>query len=137
MIGLSGVFVNRNEMPKRPPRPCGRHSWIMVNDGKTCPECAKSPMKTRMSDRRPSASQRGYGSEHRKKRDALIQRVKWCADPYGYHQGKRVPGTIRDHVVPLKRGGSDDQANEQLLCVKCHNAKMYKDGSRGKNVFFV
>lgn len=117
-------------MPTRPPRPCRRHSWILLRDGGVCPECAKSPLPSRQKDTRAPASQRGYGAGHRKKRDALIKRVKWCQDPYGRHQ-RPVRGAIRDHVVPLNQGGTDDESNEQLLCVKCHNNKIYKDGSRG------
>jgi 5-methylcytosine-specific restriction endonuclease McrA len=37
---------------------------------------------------------------------------------------------VRDHVVPLRQGGTDDKSNEQLLCNSCHNYKTAHDGSR-------
>jgi 5-methylcytosine-specific restriction endonuclease McrA len=44
----------------------------------------------------------------------------------------KVDGNIRDHRIPLNQGGSDDEDNEQLLCMLCHNIKIYRDGSRSK-----
>lgn len=117
-------------MPRRPPRPCSVHAWILVNDGDVCTECAKHPSPSRPRDTRAPASKRGYGAAHQRKRDALIKRLKWCADPYGLHKVTKVYGTIRDHKVPLNQGGSDDESNEQLLCITCHNVKIYRDGSR-------
>jgi 5-methylcytosine-specific restriction protein A len=40
-----------------------------------------------------------------------------------------------DHITPLRRGGTDDEANLQSLCVSCHEAKSLReraaDGGRG------
>ena len=117
-------------MPKRPPRPCSKHGWILINDGDECSECAKHPSPLRMRDSRPSASKRRYGSQHRRKRDALLRKHPWCADPFGRHEGQQVKAKIRDHIIPLGQGGKDDESNEQALCVPCHNIKIYRDGSR-------
>jgi 5-methylcytosine-specific restriction protein A len=119
-------------MPMRPPHPCSKHAWVLVYDGGGCLECAKHPSLSRTLDARPGASQRGYGREHQRKRDALIARVKYCQDPYGLHIDSKVNGTVRDHIVPLNKGGSDDESNEQLLCIRCHNIKIYRDGSRNR-----
>jgi 5-methylcytosine-specific restriction enzyme A len=119
-------------LPKRPPHPCRKHMWILVYDGDGCSECAKRPSPSHTLDIRPSANQRGYGREHQRKRDALIARVKYCQDPYGLHKDNKVYGTVRDHIVPLSKGGSDDESNEQLLCNRCHNIKIYQDGSRSR-----
>lgn len=40
-----------------------------------------------------------------------------------YAKGILTEGTQVDHIVPLAAGGSDDDSNKQLLCVKCHKAK--------------
>ena len=117
-------------MPKRPSHPCAIHAWVLVDDGCVCLECAKHTQPSRLYDKRPGSNWRGYGAAHQQKRKALIDRVRYCQDPYGLHKSLRVHGTVRDHIVPLNQGGSDDQSNEQLLCFSCHNIKIYKDGSR-------
>lgn len=119
-------------MPSRPPRPCAVHPWALVNDGDGCNLCDKRPLPSRLRDGRPSASQRGYGVDHQRKRYALMKKRVYCENPYGLHRHIKVKGTIRDHKVPLNGGGSDDESNEQLLCVRCHNIKIYRDGSRGR-----
>ena len=34
-----------------------------------------------------------------------------------------------DHIVPLSQGGTDDDANLQVLCVPCHEDKTRKENS--------
>lgn len=41
-----------------------------------------------------------------------------------------------DHVVPLFKGGADDDSNKQALCVPCHKRKTAKDmGWRARVTF--
>lgn len=42
-------------------------------------------------------------------------------------KGLVTPGAEMDHIVPLFMGGSNDDANLQMLCVECHLAKTAKD----------
>lgn len=118
-------------MPNKPAHPCSKHAWILVPAGSACPECIRTALPAQRRDERPAASQRGYGPEHRRKRDELIRERRWCDDPYKRHPDRHVPGRVRDHIIPLNKGGTDDKNNEQLLCQSCHNYKMYRDGSRG------
>ena len=38
-----------------------------------------------------------------------------------------------DHIVPLWKGGKDELANRQALCVPCHSAKSAREaGQRGR-----
>lgn len=114
-------------MPKRAPHPCAVHGCPrLVYKGSRC-EQHRLP---RARDTRPNAGARGYGRIHQKKREALIARRTYCEDPFGFHQGKQVKGTVRDHRIPLSLGGKDDETNEQLLCHPCHNYKTAHDGSR-------
>lgn len=116
-------------MAIRPPRPCVVHGCPnLVRQGSRC-EKHRLP---RPRDGRPNAAQRGYGYAHRRKRDELLRRHPWCADPFGLHAGRLVKATVRDHIVPLNRGGRDDIHNEQPLCDRCHNYKMWRDGSKGR-----
>lgn len=36
-------------------------------------------------------------------------------------------GTEVDHVIPLFKGGADDETNRQTLCDECHKAKTRQD----------
>lgn len=44
----------------------------------------------------------------------------------GQH-GKVTPATQLDHVVPIHKGGTDDDANLQGLCHDCHADKTCAD----------
>lgn len=35
-----------------------------------------------------------------------------------------------DHIVPLWQGGSDDEANKELLCSPCHEAKTAREAAQ-------
>ena len=119
-------------MPHKAPRPCSVHPWILVSSGTGCPLCVTQPVleRPRLIDHRPNASQRGYGPDWKKKRDAYARLHPWCADPFSRHAHKKVKMYIVDHIKRKQDGGSDDDANLQSLCFSCHERKKAIDGSR-------
>lgn len=117
-------------MPRKPPRPCAERGCpALVYDGSRCEQHRLPKDRTRETVR-ASASARGYGYKWKAKRDRYVKDHPWCADPYGVHQGQRVRMKIVDHIIPLKRGGRDDESNYQSLCMSCHNYKTAHDGSK-------
>ena len=38
-----------------------------------------------------------------------------------------TPGVEMDHIVPLFKGGGNDDGNLQMLCVECHRKKSADD----------
>jgi len=38
-------------------------------------------------------------------------------------RNRTSPTEVVDHIKPLAWGGSDDRANKQGLCIRCHDAK--------------
>jgi hypothetical protein len=42
-------------------------------------------------------------------------------------KGFVTPGAEMDHIVPLFKGGSNDDHNLQMLCVECHRKKSADD----------
>lgn len=48
-------------------------------------------------------------------------------------KGKIAAAVVPDHIIPLKKGGTDDDTNIQCLCLSCHQDKTAKDmGYRGR-----
>ena len=46
--------------------------------------------------------------------------------------GKRGQGAVElDHRVPLKRKGTNDMSNLQVLCLPCHDGKTNENGESG------
>jgi len=45
--------------------------------------------------------------------------------------GRIAVATIRDHVIPLAEGGTDDETNEQALCEPCSDEKTRAESARG------
>lgn len=104
-------------MPK-PPRLCTCGQIVPHGE-----RCACQIRRTRARNRRhdanrPTASQRGYGSQWRKARAAFLRINNRCAWP-----GCGAPATTVDHIKP-HRGDMRlfwDRTNWQPLCSSCHN----------------
>jgi len=84
-----------------------------IFDGPTqrCPPHQAATTKRRNTDPpgRPSAAQRGYGSEWRRVSAAVIAATSlchWCGEPATADD----PFTA-DHLVPRARGGTNDRSN--------------------------
>lgn len=75
-------------------------------------------------EERPSAARRGYGRAWRAIRAAFLRDHPLCACG--------APATEADHIVSLRRGGSNSRANLQALCKPCHTRKTVAvDQARG------
>jgi 5-methylcytosine-specific restriction protein A len=81
--------------------------------------------------KRPSATARGYGAEHKRIRAQLMKADPLCAECK--RRGRIAIGTICDHIVPLSKGGPTSIDNAQLLCRECSDRKTLADqGKRSK-----
>ena len=76
---------------------------------------------------RGSAADRGYDAFWRRRRLVVLAR-----DPVCKHSGCNQRSTQVDHVVPRRRGGTDDLENLQALCSTHHSMKTAElDGGWG------
>jgi 5-methylcytosine-specific restriction endonuclease McrA len=88
---------------------CHRHGLIPRGP---CRECIRERDR-----RRGSSSRRGYGSEWRRVRAAVLERdghtCTYCGQPANHV----------DHVVPRSKGGTDDLGNLVSSCEGCNKSK--------------
>jgi 5-methylcytosine-specific restriction protein A len=77
---------------------------------------------------RPEATprKRGWagvqGRERIRRRDCGLCRA--CQ-----RNGKTSVGAAVDHIIPLWKGGSDDDSNKELLCDPCHDTKSAREAA--------
>lgn len=70
------------------------------------------------------------GRKLQERRQRLLMRNPLCV--HCEAQGRVTPAVELDHVIPLCKGGPDDEANLMPLCVECHRLKTAAD--TGKTV---
>ncbi len=79
-------------------------------------------IRKKMYDRgRPSATARGYDARWRKQRVRGLALEPLCRECK--KRGRITAATVRDHIVPIAQGGSNEESNIQSLCAPCHNRK--------------
>ena len=75
-------------------------------------------------DHRKSASQRGYGTEHRRLRAQLLAQEPLCRLCTAKTPPRVTVATIADHIVSIAKGGPVyDINNLQPVCLPCHQRK--------------
>lgn len=75
------------------------------------------PARASLPDGRPSAAARGYGAHWRRVRAAVLAERPVC------EECNRVAAVDVDHVVSLRKGGTNDPSNLRALCHSCHSRK--------------
>lgn len=108
-------------MANAPPRPCTYPLCPNLN----CTEHQVEAWRTRD---RPTVT-RIRGRELQRRRARLFAASPWCV--VCLQAGRRTRATIRDHIVPLAEGGTEDESNEQALCLDCSDLKTVTESQRG------
>jgi 5-methylcytosine-specific restriction enzyme A len=109
-------------MPNLPLRPCTQSGCPALTSTGRCaahPYAAWFPDKNKnklYDAARGTSTQRGYTSQWRKRRAAVLR-----ANPYCVQCGAMA--TDVDHIVKRSLGGSDERHNLRGLCRPCHNKK--------------
>lgn len=114
-------------MPAKPMHPCAQApACTNLATGRYCTVCTQRDAKAR-----GTTTERGYGYAHAKKREAMLKRNPFCVSCQA--TGRMIGATVRDHVIPKERGGSDGTENEQGLCGTCHAIKRNAE-ARGRQL---
>lgn len=114
-------------MPWAAKRPCGHPGCPrLVGEGRYCREHTREQNQGRGSPRT-----RGYDAEWEQIRKQVLREEPTCTI--------RTlclgdPSTDVDHVVPLRRGGTNARRNLRGACHRCHSSKTVKeDGGFGRH----
>ena len=120
--------------PTRPPRPCiepacpelvpstAKSSRCSIHDAAW--KAREKARRRRYNAARGSSEQQGYGHTWRKIRKAMLQAEPYC------QCGARA-NTV-DHIVPRRKGGSNEPGNLVAMCHSCHSRKTSgEDGGFG------
>ena len=75
---------------------------------------------------RPDTVQRVRGWKGVQDRERIRKRDNGLCQECLRHDRVSV-GAAVDHIVPLWNGGTDDDANKELLCQPCHDAKSARE----------
>ena len=72
---------------------------------------------------------RGYDATWRRLRKMVLARSPLCVDPYGIHAREHqvVAAVDIDHIVALKKGGTNAMENLRALCHACHSRKTARE----------
>jgi 5-methylcytosine-specific restriction endonuclease McrA len=89
---------------------------LRIVAGRRCLACQRAADRARDA-RRGSPASRGNDARYRRLRAAILARdggiCAWC----------RGPARTIDHLVPLARGGTADEANLVAACARCNSAQ--------------
>ena len=110
-------------MPSKPLRSCraaGCPKPAVI--GGRCREHARELRREYDKDR-PSAAQRGYDRKWRRIRAQFLRHHPYCSEC-------GAPATDVDHIVPLRKGGTNEWANLQSFCHRHHSAKTMRESVR-------
>lgn len=96
------------------------------------PPLAPAPLATgwKPDKIRGSRQLRGYGAAWDRTRKRILDRDEGLCQPC-MREGRTAVGTQVDHITPKSRGGSDDDANLQTICVACHATKTARESGGG------
>src|SRR4051812_18653849 len=112
-------------MPVAALRPCGGST--------SCPHlagrCHVHPAPKPWTQRHQATRLRGRANQRR--REQLFAREPLCRRCAA--QRRTTLATIRDHIVPLAEGGTEDVSNEQPLCQACSDIKTQQEAKRGRS----
>jgi 5-methylcytosine-specific restriction protein A len=114
-------------MPQQPKRYCtqpGCSVLVEAGQGGRCGGHARQPFR--------SAShtvERIRGTHLQRLRKELFDRQPLCV--LCEKAGRVTIATIRDHIVALSDGGTEDAANTQALCHACNEDKRRHEIARG------
>jgi len=116
-------------MPYKPKRPCAYTGCgrLAVSE-QYCAEHKKQMDKQYNQHQRDPDSNKRYGRSWKRIRDRYIKAHPLCEECE--KQGRLTPAKEIHHILPLSKGGGNNQENLMSLCKSCHSSITARDGDR-------
>ncbi|TKI02678.1 HNH endonuclease [Martelella alba] len=76
-----------------------------------------------------SRHERGYGRKWDVIRPRILKRDRHLCQEC-LRQGRAIPATTVDHIIPKAHGGTDADSNLESLCWPCHRSKTATERTR-------
>lgn len=111
-------------MPNLLKKACAYNTCPNTTDKKYCDK--HKSLKSEYVVARGTTTQQGYGTIWQKIRKIYLSANPLCVKCE--KDNKIVPATEVDHIMPLKRGGTNEETNLQGLCKPCHSRKTRLQG---------
>lgn len=80
---------------------------------------------------RGTRHERGYGAEWDRIRPRILTRDRYLCQTC-LRAGRVTLGNIVDHIIPKAEGGSDDEANLEVICRAHHQEKTQRESDRAR-----
>lgn len=94
--------------------------------------CDKHKAKPQYDINRPSSSKRHYDRHWKPKRDKWLSEHPYCVECQ--RNGIVRPANEVDHIIPLSKGGVDNESNYQSMCKPHHSIKTWKENHSDTNL---
>ena len=116
--------MDQRSAPARPLRMCNHPGCNKVSTERYCPRHERVPWQHKRSVPRIT------GRALQEARRRLFDEEPHCRECL--RNGRITPATERDHIIPLKRGGTDTRENTQALCAECHRQKSQAEAAAAR-----
>lgn len=115
-------------MPMKPKHPCAWPGCPELTDRRYCPRHEREAARQYNKYERSPDANKWYGRSWRKVRERYAAAHPLCEQCL--KEGRCTPMEEVHHIVPLSKGGTNDESNLMSLCRSCHEKIHLEIGDR-------
>lgn len=120
-------------MPHKPLKPCKYPGCPKLTKGSYCDEHKGLVAKSYNKYSRSPDHAKKYGKSWRKVRERYVKKHPLCEKCL--KEGRYVPVKEVHHILPISKGGTNEESNLMSLCRSCHNKIHIEVGDRHPHEF--
>lgn len=115
-------------MPTKPKKPCKYPGCPNLTDGTYCEQHRKLMARNYEKYQRAPDTRKKYGHEWRRIRNRYVAKHPLCERCL--KKGRITPVEEVHHILPVNRGGTNEESNLMSVCKRCHNQIHIELGDR-------